>query len=114
MSNIPKIIPEKGFYYHYKHDPNLSVNNYAYELIGTGLHTENDCRPIDKNMVVYRPLYEAFVYKEGKLFDIRPLSMWLDENVKKDGKIYPKRFTKITDPEIIKELQKIKETMYPE
>ena len=27
-------LPEKGFYYHYKHDSNLDVNNYSYEVIG--------------------------------------------------------------------------------
>jgi len=47
----------------------------------------------------YRPLYEAFVFKKGKWFDVRPLPMFLEE-VTKDGKTFP-RFQKITDPEII-------------
>jgi hypothetical protein len=29
---IPTLVPEPGFYYHYKHDPNGTVNNYAYEV----------------------------------------------------------------------------------
>lgn len=33
--------PEKGFYYHYKHDPNGSFDNYAYEVLNIGHHTES-------------------------------------------------------------------------
>lgn len=110
MLKIPTKIPEKGFYYHYKHDPKGTVNNYAYEVLGTGFHTEDDCRPIDANMVVYRPLYESSVYVAGKFFDIRPLEMFLEE-VSKDGKTLG-RFTKITDEKIIAELKKVREEMY--
>lgn len=102
--------PEKGFYYHYKHDPAGEVNNYAYEVMGVGHHTEDDCREIDKYMVVYRPMYEAFVYKNGKMFDIRPLSMFM-EDVTKDGKTFS-RFQKITNMEIISKLEKIRDMMY--
>ncbi len=42
MLKIPTTIPEKGFYYHYKHDPKGEVNNYAYEVMGVGSHTEED------------------------------------------------------------------------
>lgn len=109
--SIPLKIPEKGFYYHYKHDPNGSVNNYAYEMIGVGCHTEDNCRPEDANMVIYLPLYKsASVYKAGKLFDLRPLEMWMGDIIK-DGKIFP-RFKKITDLKIIEELQIIKNQMY--
>lgn len=107
---IPTSVPDKGFYYHYKHDPNGPVNNYAYEVVGVGVHTEDDCRPEDANMVVYRPLYEASVYKAGKLFDLRPLEMWMG-NVTKDGRTFP-RFQKITDPEVISQLEAIKKEMY--
>jgi hypothetical protein len=109
---IPTKVPENGFYYHYKHDPHGEVNNYAYEVVGVGCHTEDDCRPEDAHLVVYRPLYEAFVYKAGKLFDLRPLEMWMG-NVTKDGKTFP-RFTRITDPNMIKQLEEIKKRMYPE
>lgn len=122
MLKIPKTIPEKGFYYHYKHDPKGSVNNYAYEVVGTGFHTEDDCRPIDANMVVYRPIYESSVYRAGKFFDIRPLEMFLEKVEKPartadsvqsggDGKTQ-ERFTKITDEKIIAELEKLREEMY--
>ncbi len=107
---IPTKVPEKGFYYHYKHDSNGPINNYAYEMVGVGVHTEEDCRPEDANMVVYRPLYEASVYKAGKLFDLRPLDMWMGE-VTKDDKTFL-RFQKITDSKIIAELEKIKKEMY--
>ena len=42
---IPKRVPEPGFYYHYKHNPNGPVNDYAYEVVGVGFHTEDDARP---------------------------------------------------------------------
>jgi len=110
MLKIPDKIPEKGFYYHYKHDPNGAVNNYAYEVVGVGHHTEDDCRPEDANMVVYRPLYEASVYKAGKMFDLRPLEMFM-QSVTKDGKTFP-RFQKITDPIVIAQLEVIRVQMY--
>jgi hypothetical protein len=110
--SVPTSVPEKGFYYHYKHDPKGTVNNYAYEFIGVGHHTEDDCRPEDQLLGVYRPLYEAFVYKNGKMFDVRPLSMWM-EDVTKDGKTFP-RFARITDELVIKQLESIRKEMYGE
>jgi hypothetical protein len=108
---VPKEVPEKGFYYHYKHDPDGPVNNYAYEVIGVGHHTEDDCLVRDMHLVVYRPLYEdAGVYKAGKLFDLRPLKMFM-EYITKSGKTFP-RFKKISDEEVIKELEAIKARMY--
>ncbi len=109
---IPKKIPENGFYYHYKHDSLGPINNYAYEVVGVGCHTEDNCCPEDANMVVYRPLYESSVYKAGKLFDLRPLEMWMG-NITKDGKTFP-RFSKIIDSTIIAKLKEIKKQMYSE
>ncbi|HEV7701833.1 MAG TPA: DUF1653 domain-containing protein [Candidatus Paceibacterota bacterium] len=106
MLIIPKTIPEKGFYYHYKHNPQGSVNNYAYEIMGIGSHTEED----ETFFVVYRPLYESSLYMAGKFFDVRPIEMFLEE-VSKDGRTFP-RFTKITDTKVVTELEKIKEEMY--
>ena len=108
---IPTRVPENGFYYHYKHDPSGAVNNYAYEVVGVGVHTEDDCRPEDTSMVVYRPLYEASVYTAGKFFDLRPLEMWMGE-VEKDGKTFL-RFQKITNPAVLAELKEIRDRMYP-
>jgi len=108
----PSKIPEKTFYYHYKHDPKGPVNNYAYEVIGVGAHTEDNCRPEDTFMVVYRPIYESSVYKAGKLFDIRPLEMWMGD-VTKDGKTFP-RFQKIMNKAVIEQLKGIRREMYGE
>ncbi len=97
---------EDTFVGNYKHDPAGEVNNYAYEVMGVGHHTEEE----GVYMVVYRPLYEAFVYVNGKMFDIRPLEMFM-EKVEKDG-VVQDRFTKITDPDTIQKLSEIAERMY--
>lgn len=107
---IPVKIPENCFYYHYKHNPDGPIGNYAYEVIGVGCHTEDDCRPEDANMVIYRPLYESSVYNAGKLFDLRPLEMWMGEVVV-NGKVI-RRFKKIDDKKVVAKLQTIKEKMY--
>lgn len=111
-SEILPQLPETGFYYHYKHDPEGAISNYAHEVISVGYHTEDDCRPIDRYLVVYRPLYNAFVYRlgKGRLYDARPLSMFM-ESVTKDGKILP-RFRKIEDPAVIAELTAVRDRMY--
>jgi hypothetical protein len=54
----PSKLPEPGYYYHFKHDPNGPLNNYAYYIYGVGHHTEDNCRTEDAFMQVYRPLYE--------------------------------------------------------
>jgi hypothetical protein len=107
MYNEPKI---GSFYYHYKHDPNGPINNYAYEVINFGHHTEID--GLDESaMVIYAPLYpEAGVYKAGRHFDVRPLAMFIEE-VTKDSKTFP-RFQEITDPQVIEKLTQIKEELY--
>lgn len=103
------MMPEKGFYYHYKHDPQGPIENYAYEVFGYGMHTELHDDP-NGELVLYRPLYEAFVYKKGKWFDCRPAPMFL-EQVIKDGTTFP-RFEKITDPELIGKLVAVRDQMY--
>jgi len=112
---MPKRVPEPGFYYHYKHDPIGAVNNYAYEVVGVGFHTEDDTRPGEEHFLIYRPLYEASVYKASKelsipCLDARPLEMWMEE-VTKEGKTFP-RFQKITDPAVIEQFEKIRSEMY--
>lgn len=112
---MPKRVPEPGFYYHYKHDPSVSLNDHAYEVIGVGFHTEDSTRPGEEHFLIYRPLYEQNVYKASKelvipCFDARPLEMWMEEVIK-DGKSFP-RFQRITDPVVIAELEKIRKEMY--
>jgi hypothetical protein len=101
---LPPRAPEPGRYYHYKHDPNGPVNNYAYEVLGVGFNTEED----GVAYVIYRPLYPtAGVYQASRelgvsCYDVRPISMWFDI-VEKDG-VKTQRFTKITDSETIAKL----------
>lgn len=109
-------MPERGFYYHYKHDPKGSINNHAFEVLGVGFHTEDDARSGEEHFLVYRPLYESSVYVASKelsipCFDARPLGLWM-EAIEKDGKEVP-RFQKISEAAIIAELEKIKDEMYP-
>ena len=108
--NAPKKVPKPGFYYHHKHDQSGQINNYAYEVLGVGFHTEDDCRPEDMNLVVYRPLYESPIYKAGKFFYLRPLQMWTGDVIK-DGKTSC-RFQKITDEETLFKLSTIRDQMY--
>lgn len=110
--------PQKGFYYHYKHDPQGSVNNCAYEVIGNAFNTEavdfktdNPNDFLKDEVVIYRPLYDtSLVYKAEKRFWYRPAKMFLEE-VTKDEKIFP-RFQKITDEKVISELIKIRDEIY--
>ncbi len=101
---------QKGFYYHYKHDKSGEWNNYLYEVLNVGHHTEID--GLDESaMVVYRPLYEsAGVYSAGKHWDVRPFDMFM-EQVTKDGNTFD-RFQYITDLEIIEKAKKLAEEMY--
>lgn len=110
--------PEKGFYYHYKHDPAM-FNDAAYEVIGTAFNTESGGSihsddPADffqDEVVIYRPIFKSsLVYQNGKRYWIRPVQMFLDV-LEKDGKKI-NRFERITDLEIIAKLEKVKEEMY--
>lgn len=93
-----------GFYHHYKHDPNGPINNYAYEVLGVGSHTEKE-----EHVVVYRSLYHSPYGND--MFAIRPYDMFI-ENVQVKGETTP-RFRLITDTIIIKELMEVREVMYP-
>src|SRR5271169_2865481 len=108
----PKKLPEPGYYYHFKHDADGPLNNYAYYIYGVGHHTEDDCRTEDAFMQVYRPLYEeAYAYRNGGLFDLRPLHMFY-QLAEWKGKEVP-RFTRIVDRNVIAQLEAIKSRMYP-
>lgn len=110
----PGPMPEKGFYYHYKHDPAGPFNNYAYEVLGTGCDTEGDWSTPDAYFVIYRSLYEdSAAFRAGKLWDLRPLTMFMGDVTKSDGMNVP-RFHKIANPEIIAELTEKRREMYRE
>ena len=104
-------MPGAGVLLSLQHDPNGPLNNYAYYIYGVGHHTEDDCRPEDAFMQVYRPLYEtAYAYRNGGMFDLRPLYMFHKPAIVNGVS----RFTKITDPEVIARLGAIKARMYPD
>lgn len=97
-----KKMPDKnitGYYRHYKHNPAEGAGNYTYEVLSDGTHTEKG-----EKFVIYRALYGTGEYW------LRPFEMFF-ENVEKDGTTFP-RFTQITDPAIITELEKIRDKMY--
>ena len=59
-----------------------------------------------------RPLYEeAYTYRDGGLFDLRPLYMFFEPAEWKGKKVL--RFKKITDPEVIAQPEALKARMYP-
>lgn len=111
---------ERGFYYHNRHDPNGPIENCAYEVMGTAFSTESPAPKHSENpedfladeVVIYRPLYDnSIVYKNGKRFWYRPIKMFLESVKNKEGNEVS-RFQKITDPKIIHELEKIRNTLY--
>ncbi len=112
------MIPEKGFYYHVKHDSAKGITDAAYELVGAAwnteavnFHSDNPADFIATEVAVYRPLFsESMAYKNGQRFWIRPYIMFM-ELVEKDGQMVP-RFQKITDPTVIAELVAIRDRMY--
>ena len=105
ITDAPTPSIEKGFYYHYKHDPNGPFNNYSYEVLGVSRHTEN--RSLS---MVYRPLYEN-TYLDVD-YSNRPLDMALG-TIEREGETIP-RFRKIEDPEVIEKLRTIRDEMYPQ
>jgi hypothetical protein len=107
----PENLPEPGVYYHFKHDPDGPVNNYAYYIYGVGHHTEDDCRTEDAFIQVYTGHYT----RRHSLPERRPLRPAPAAHVKPaewKGKRV-KRFTRIVDPGVIAQLAAIKTRMYP-
>ncbi len=95
---------QTGFYYHFKHNPDMSVNNYAYEVIGLAKHTETE-----EFSVIYRPLYKNDWIGEASLFS-RPIDMFTDM-VEKTEYTGP-RFRPVEDPDIKLKLNDIRDQMY--
>jgi hypothetical protein len=63
-------------------------------------------------MQVYRPLYEgSYAYRHGGLFDLRPLHMFYEPAEWKGKQV--QRFTRISNPEVIIQLEAIRARMYP-
>lgn len=93
------------FYKHYKHDPSIDKYNYVYQVVNIGFHTETE-----EEVVIYRPLYEAHVYKHGKMYYVRPREMF-EKSIEKEGKVI-ERFTLVTDADEIVDFTKKVEEMY--
>ena len=92
--------PKTGdYFYHYKHNSNLDLTNFAYQIIGIALSTETE-----ELLVAYKPLYKLNHISEASFF-ARPLSVFL-EKVELNGQRVP-RFSKIIDQEILKEFRKL-------
>jgi len=111
---------EKGFYYHYKHDPNGPIDDAAYELLGRafntesgGTHSDDPSDFLEDEVVVYRPLFrESLAYKAGGRFWTRPVKMFLEEVSYGDARVL--RFQKIADPSVLAVLEKNRREMYGE
>ncbi|MEY3783933.1 MAG: hypothetical protein RLZZ230_255 [Candidatus Parcubacteria bacterium] len=94
MKNSHKIATG-DFYYHYKHNPEGEINNFAYGIIGTALHTETE-----NLFIIYKPLYQT----EHKLF-ARPHELFTGAVILDDVEI--PRFSQIFDPNVISKLKTI-------
>jgi hypothetical protein len=101
---VPENLPSPGFYHHYKHSPQGPEHEAAYEVLGTGWHTETG-----EFCVIYRPLYEGWAYAH-KLTYLRPASMFMDTVQK--AEYHGPRFIPITDPELIARLDIRRDQMY--
>jgi hypothetical protein len=103
--SAPAQVPEKGFYVHYKHDPKLAPHDHMYEVVGLARNTEEQTYS-----VLYRPLYENDWFLPAT-HQSRPLEMFM-ESVDVGGVTVP-RFTRIVDPELVRELTIVRDRMYP-
>jgi hypothetical protein len=101
----PSAIPLRGFYYHYKHDPEGVPNNYTYEVIGLVRETETE-----DFAVLYRPLYQS-EWMSPATYNTRPLSSFVG-SLEKEGQMIH-RFRRITDEELISKFEAIAREMYP-
>jgi hypothetical protein len=89
--------PQKGeYYYHYKHNPNLGVDNYAYIIIGTGWDPQHD-----KEIIIYHPIYKT----EYEFFS-RTIENFCEVVNIPEYDWHDTRFFKIEDENIIKQLTK--------
>ncbi len=90
---------QKGYYYHFKHNPKGPVNNYAYKVIGISKHIETE-----EMLVIYKPLYKNDWLGEAEVF-ARSIDMFMD-NISKPEYSGP-RFKLIENLEIISKLNDI-------
>lgn len=101
---LPERLPEPGFYYHYKHDPDGPENQAAYEVLGTGWHTETG-----EFCTLYRPLYEGWALTH-RITYLRPAAMFMDPVDKPEYQ--GARFIRIVDPALIARLSAVRDQLY--
>ncbi len=102
---------KKGFYYHFKHDRNGPINNCAYEVLGAAINSDFEEDDLGYTGVIYRPLYvNELLAKEGSSFFRRASADFISEKV--NNGIAVKRFTEISDREVISKLEAIRDEMY--
>lgn len=97
-------IPENGFYYHYKHDDAKGFNDYAYEVVGLALHSEEK-----SYLVLYRPLYENDWLAPAQC-SARPLELFFNEVTYNNRTL--SHFWKITNPDVVAKLEEMKKKLY--
>ncbi len=111
---------EKGFYYHYKHDPQKGMFDAAYEVTGCAfnteaggsVHSDDPSVFLETEVVIYRPLFaDSLVYKADGRSWIRPAKMFLE--VVDQGGQEKTRFIRVTDREIVEKLEKARDDLYP-
>jgi hypothetical protein len=96
--------PEKGFYYHYKHDPQAEFNHYAYEVLGVARDSETS-----EMSVLYRPLYDNDHLAPADHY-VRPIDMFMGEV--RVGEMTLPRFKQIFDPSLIGQLKEVRDRIY--
>ena len=107
---LPPVVPEKGFYRHFEHNPETGADR-MYLLLGLSENLEG------KYFANYIPLYKGFVYTKahhlGILYmETLPLDEWLGEVPHGPDKAMTPRFTLVTDETEIGRLRELEFAMY--
>ena len=102
-----KIDTKVRFYRHFKYDPSNAQmpNNYTYEVLGIGNHTETN-----EKFVTYRPLYNN-PHMKGINFIHRPYDMFF--GTVQRSTYSGNRFNEIKDQKTIEQLIEVSKSKYP-
>ncbi len=108
------IVIKKGFYKHWKHDPNGPKGNCCYEVLNASHSKVRQALGTEKDeiVIVYRPLYPSFVYEAGKHWDHKKLEEFLKPVLPAFEGGTTERYALVIDPEEIKILTAIRDVMY--
>ena len=101
MSQLPQLPKINDYYYHYKHNADKGIFDYAYKIIGIATHSESL-----ELVVVYQPLYVTSNHNQMEVdFWVRPLTMFIEDVSIKEYNYQGLRFKLITDSDLIQQLQ---------